>query len=51
MQLDGQVKRFQVNYDVTGEETFEPITEWFGVNKEHLRLTCGYREIYLNAQI
>ena len=51
MQPDGYVKRFQVNYDMTGEETFEIITESLGVNREHIRLTCGYREIYPNKQI
>ena len=36
---------------MTGEEAFELITEWIRVNREHLRLTYGYREIYPNDQI
>ena len=36
---------------MTGKEAFELVTEWIGVKKDHLRLTCGYREIYPNEQI
>ena len=45
LNLNGQTKRYQVKSAMTGARIFDLLSRDTGIDKEHLRITSGYKEI------